>query len=384
MATQDFQNVVGINSLGEWIFFKDDEHFKIEKDKLLVLEDMWMQDQQLHTVKIEHILSNLFSFIAVAIKLATTEAYVCVPCWFSSLQRQQILQGLRLAGFQNCRILNENTASAFRFFSLEHKKDTEFVVVISEASNQTDVSLFKCSDNPLNTTLVAHKGDYSESKPTIFEKVGSLWSSLTGSKRQETLDQLAALWQDVARRANMSMNKTKIEVIISCDSEEKRRLLVCLGERINGKTASVRNDYSLLGLHAFWERMKKTEHLMNNKFPEVLVRSVLTRVGLNEVKHTNDSKSTNLDCQTLSEIEIHPKCVVEILEPVGKIKHSIGFIQLKECPSSYASISLQSDINGIFKCHQVDFLKKGYMGSYSLCKRGNMATDYEWKPVILL
>lgn len=91
-------------------------------------------------------------------------ALVSVPFWFTSLQRQQILSGLHIAGFREYHIFNENTIAAYNCFNrgAQNIADSTSAVVISNNDARIDVTIYeRPHSNETKIFMTDHVCDYN-------------------------------------------------------------------------------------------------------------------------------------------------------------------------------------------------------------------------------
>ncbi|CAL8136300.1 unnamed protein product [Orchesella dallaii] len=156
---------------------KSEEIFKIGELLTGNIELKGAQIVKINNNPIEVSVELLLGFIFDTLKRQVESQYksfvescvIIIPFWLTSFQRQQIIDGGKIAQFKKTRLINENLAIAMHAYTTNPDHE---IFVLSENSQRVNATIYSVGDSIEDLRVIGHCGDYEVTKgTTVQEKI---------------------------------------------------------------------------------------------------------------------------------------------------------------------------------------------------------------------
>ncbi|CAL8136302.1 unnamed protein product [Orchesella dallaii] len=195
-----------------------------------------LKGQKEIVISVEFLLAKLFYSLKRQVEKELNghlkKGIIIIPFWFTSYQRQQIIQGGKIALMNEVEIVNENSAIALFALQkmLEKVKQKHDIFIISENSDRVDATVYRVDiENKIKVVkMVGHCGTYELSRNSGTHE------EMVSSACKKAVKQCRAKGKNGAK-----LVKRKRVIFISFESNNWNRVL---SEAKNKQANSVNGD----------------------------------------------------------------------------------------------------------------------------------------------
>jgi len=180
-----------------------------------------------------NLLSYIKRYVAQYLEEDVTRAVISVPAYFDDIQRQEVVEAGKKAGFTVERIINEPTAAAMSY-GLEHMEEESYILVYDLGGGTFDVTLLEMFDGVLE--VKASSGDNQLGGKDLDERLidwlRSRFEEKNGVNISKNVHAMARL-KEQAEKCKIALSSQEQATISIPMLAEKNKVPLALEETIS-------------------------------------------------------------------------------------------------------------------------------------------------------